>query len=80
VKAGARDQRLKKLNALNRSMRQFARRKTCQILSTRLLPPELLQKRRALAPDIEAAFDAFSQRVFADGALPAKTKQVIAVG
>src|SRR5215211_2823606 len=29
--------------------------------------------------DIEAAFDAFSQRVFADGALPAKTKQVIAV-
>jgi AhpD family alkylhydroperoxidase len=27
----------------------------------------------------QAAFDAFSQRVFADGALPAKTKQVIAV-
>ena len=26
--------------------------------------PELSQKRRALAPDIEAAFDAFSQRVF----------------
>jgi AhpD family alkylhydroperoxidase len=41
--------------------------------------PELSQKRRAFAPDIEAAFDAFSQRVFADGALPAKTKQVIAV-
>ena len=40
---------------------------------------ELSQKRRALAPDIEAAFDAFSQRVFADGALSAKTKQVIAV-
>jgi len=40
---------------------------------------EFSQKRRALAPDIEAAFDAFSQRVFADGALPAKTKQVIAV-
>jgi AhpD family alkylhydroperoxidase len=40
---------------------------------------ELAQKRRALAPEIEAAFDAFSQRVFADGALPAKTKQVIAV-
>jgi hypothetical protein len=40
---------------------------------------ELAQKRRALAPDVEAAFDAFSQRVFADGALPAKTKQVIAV-
>jgi hypothetical protein len=28
---------------------------------------EIAQKRRALAPDIEAAFDAFSQRVFADG-------------
>jgi AhpD family alkylhydroperoxidase len=40
---------------------------------------ELSQKRRALAPDIEAAFDTFSQRVFAEGALPAKTKQVIAV-
>jgi AhpD family alkylhydroperoxidase len=40
---------------------------------------ELAQKRRALAPDIEVAFDAFSQRVFADGALPAKTKQLIAV-
>jgi hypothetical protein len=39
--------------------------------------PELSQKRRAFAPDIEAAFDAFSQRVFADGALPAKTKQVM---
>jgi AhpD family alkylhydroperoxidase len=44
------------------------------------LPACLLsQKRRALAPDIEAAFDAFSQRVFAEGTLPAKTKQVIAV-
>src|ERR1700730_1506092 len=40
---------------------------------------EIAQKRRALAPNIEAAFDAFSQRVFADGVLPAKTKQVIAV-
>jgi AhpD family alkylhydroperoxidase len=40
---------------------------------------ELAQKRRALAPTIEAAFDAFSQRVFADGVLPAKTKQLIAV-
>jgi AhpD family alkylhydroperoxidase len=47
-----------------------------------LYPPasrELAQKRRALAPDIEAAFDTFSQRVFADGALPAKIKQIIAV-
>jgi AhpD family alkylhydroperoxidase len=40
---------------------------------------ELAAKRRELAPEIEAAFDAFSQRVFADGALPAKTKQLIAV-
>lgn len=40
---------------------------------------ELAARRRELAPDIQAAFDAFSQRVFADGALPAKTKQLIAV-
>ena len=40
---------------------------------------ELAAKRRELAPDIQAAFDAFSQRVFADGALSAKTKQLIAV-
>ncbi len=40
---------------------------------------ELAQKRRELAPDIHAAFDEFSKRVFADGALPAKTKQLIAV-
>ncbi len=41
--------------------------------------PEIARKRRELAPDIQAAFDAFSQKVFADGALPAKTKQLIAV-
>jgi AhpD family alkylhydroperoxidase len=40
---------------------------------------ELAARRRELAPDIQAAFDAFSQRVLADGALPAKTKQLIAV-
>jgi AhpD family alkylhydroperoxidase len=40
---------------------------------------EIAAKRRELAPEIQAAFDAFSQRVFADGALPAKTKQLIAV-
>lgn len=47
-----------------------------------LYPPssrELSEKRRALAPDTEKAFQAFSQQVFADGALPAKTKQLIAV-
>jgi alkylhydroperoxidase/carboxymuconolactone decarboxylase family protein YurZ len=32
----------------------------------------------ALAPEISAAFKALSARVFADGALPAKTKQLIA--
>jgi AhpD family alkylhydroperoxidase len=40
---------------------------------------ELSQKRRELAPETEAAFQAFSKQVFADGALPAKTKQIIAV-
>ena len=40
---------------------------------------ELAAKRRELAPDTEAAFDAFSRRVFADGALSAKMKQVVAV-
>src|SRR5690348_729134 len=40
---------------------------------------QLAQKRRELAPEIHAAFRAFGQRVFADGALPEKTKQLIAV-
>jgi AhpD family alkylhydroperoxidase len=40
---------------------------------------ELAEKRRALAPETEKAFQAFSRQVFADGALPAKTKQLIAV-
>jgi AhpD family alkylhydroperoxidase len=40
---------------------------------------ELAKKRRELAPEAEAAFQAFSQKVFAEGALPAKTKQIIAV-
>jgi len=41
--------------------------------------PELSRKRRELAPDAAAAFAAFSKQVFADGALPARTKQLIAV-
>ncbi len=41
--------------------------------------PELAEQRRALAPDTERAFQAFSQQVFADGALPSKVKQIIAV-
>ena len=40
---------------------------------------DLAQKRRELAPEIYAAFRAFGQHVFADGALPSKTKQLIAV-
>ncbi|HET7758026.1 MAG TPA: carboxymuconolactone decarboxylase family protein [Steroidobacteraceae bacterium] len=40
---------------------------------------ELSEKRRALAPETEEAFQAFSRQVFAEGALPAKTKQLIAV-
>ena len=40
---------------------------------------ELAQKRRELAPEILEAFEAFGKRVFAAGALPAKTKQLIAV-
>jgi AhpD family alkylhydroperoxidase len=47
-----------------------------------IYPPssqELARKRRELAPDIQAAFHAFSELVFRDGALPAKTKQLIAV-
>jgi AhpD family alkylhydroperoxidase len=51
-------------------------------MDTHLYPPlskELARKRTQLAPEISAAFKAFSQQVFADGALPAKTKQLIAV-
>ena len=47
-----------------------------------LYPPatrQAAEKRKALTPEIEDAFRTFSGRVFADGALPAKTKQLIAV-
>jgi AhpD family alkylhydroperoxidase len=40
---------------------------------------ELSRQRRELAPEIASAFRAFSQSVFADGALPSKTKELIAV-
>ena len=40
---------------------------------------QLADKRRALAPETEKAFQAFNRQVFADGALPSKTKQLIAV-
>jgi AhpD family alkylhydroperoxidase len=41
--------------------------------------PEIARKRRDLAPNQQAAFEAFGKSVFAEGALPAKTKQIIAV-
>lgn len=40
---------------------------------------ELAAARKKLTPHIHDAFTAFSDRVFADGALPTKTKQLIAV-
>ncbi|RMH46022.1 MAG: carboxymuconolactone decarboxylase family protein [Alphaproteobacteria bacterium] len=40
---------------------------------------ELAELRRRLAPEAEAAFRAFSRAVFAEGALDARTKQLIAV-
>ena len=39
----------------------------------------LAQKRKDLSPDTEAAFQSFSRAVFANGALPTKVKQIIAV-
>src|SRR5579871_628754 len=53
-----------------------------QLMEQRLYPvpsKELSQKRKGLAPEIYAAFQSFSQRVFTDGALPSKTKELIAV-
>jgi len=44
-----------------------------------LSTPEVARRRRDLAPNQQAAFDAFGKAVFADGALSAKTKQIIAV-
>ncbi len=41
--------------------------------------PEFSRHRRELAPDIEKAFWEFSKAAFADGALPRKFKQLIAV-
>lgn len=41
--------------------------------------PDIARKRRELAPNQQAAFDAFGKAVFADGALSAKMKQIVAV-
>ena len=40
---------------------------------------DFAEKRKNLAPRTAEAFKAFSQSVFADGAIPAQTKQLIAV-
>ena len=51
-------------------------------MSNEILPhgtPELAALRKRLAPDVHDAFTTFSQRVFAEGALPVKVKQLIAV-
>lgn len=44
-----------------------------------LSTPEIARRRRDLAPNQQAAFEAFGKVVFAGGALPAKIKQIIAV-
>ena len=41
--------------------------------------PEMSTRRKELAPEVHDAFTAFSKAVFADGALPGRTKQLIAV-
>jgi AhpD family alkylhydroperoxidase len=51
-------------------------------MTTSLYPPasrELEERRARLTPDSAQAFRVFSQAVFAEGALPARTKQLIAV-
>jgi len=51
-------------------------------VTTPLYPPpggRLARRRKELAPRQEEAFRQFSETVFADGALPAKVKQLIAV-
>ena len=40
---------------------------------------EIYNRRKELAPQTHDAFEAFSRAVFAEGALPEKTKQLIAV-
>jgi AhpD family alkylhydroperoxidase len=47
-----------------------------------LYPPHTARtarRRRSLAPKTDAAFAELSERVFAEGALPAKTKELIAI-
>lgn len=44
-----------------------------------LATAEMSARREALAPGIHDAFEQFSRAVFSEGALPEKTKQLIAV-
>lgn len=51
-------------------------------MSDGLYPPataEIYNRRKELTPHTHEAFEAFSRAVFAEGALPEKTKQLIAV-
>lgn len=51
-------------------------------MGERMYPPatrQMADRRRALAPAQQAAFDAFGKVVFAEGALSVKFKQIIAV-
>ena len=51
-------------------------------MADRMYPPatrEIARTRRDLAPRTQAAFDSFSREVFAEGALSAKLKQIVAV-
>lgn len=51
-------------------------------MSNRIYPApskEISQQRARLAPDVHDAFQMFSAQVFVEGALPARTKQLIAV-
>ncbi len=41
--------------------------------------PDLAARRKELAPEVHEAFEGFSRAVFAEGALPERTKQLIAV-
>ena len=53
-----------------------------QVMSDLHLPRptrDLVERRHALAPETEDAFRAFSKAVFAEGALDARSKQLIAV-
>lgn len=47
--------------------------------TTSASPQSLAERRSALAPDTERAFREFGRQVFAEGALPARTKEIIAV-